>query len=735
MRLLTTLLTCLVALGAWGTVHRVSNLPGTTATFNDVQTAHDAAESGDTLLIEGYYDPGFTTLDSLYGFAPAVISTPVVILGNGYFNSSLGSALSNSDARIRRLTLTSTATGSHLGNLDIYRLQVGASDVGVNHSRARHLRLQNVGNCNVFGCFLEQEFENLPALQLMGANNCMVQNTIIQGVYSGTGFMDQRAVEEFNASGTNLFDHMVFAQGSVLLQQAMVFNSIFTAALLESTANVQVQTSIFSQAGIALSVAPDGSGNDVNDIQNPDADNFFDVDMSAFFVGMSATPDQAYIPKDSSSAIGTASDGDNRGAYTVEIPSYVPGGSSTLPEIVGLEVTPDDRGSCAVPLVVEAISPDDVPIVAVTYAVNDDPTATPGFVLEIPQPNAVISFPFSISLVGLPPGPHVLAVRVLDANGNWSIPVETEVTKLPQLPAIDIDRFVYFWDDDPGYGQELITVFATGADDDDDLTNVTVQQVIVPETDFQPGLHRLFVRTYDVAGNPSVTYGTEVLLLDAPAPEVPLAGVHAFFDNDPGYGQETFIIDGGSTLTFDEVFDAFIPFTGLNPGQHTLFVRTRDLEGNFSVTYGTGVYLVDTPIELSISGLEYYWDEDDPGYGNATPLDVPGGTLTDWTAYFNMMPPAEDLELGAHTITVRVQDVEGNWSVSVQRDVEVLEELVVIDVSGDGMIGTADILNVIADFGCNIFEPECYESDFNFNTTVGTDDLLMILANFGQNVM
>ncbi|MGC6531659.1 MAG: hypothetical protein ACON34_01515 [Flavobacteriales bacterium] len=228
---------------------------------------------------------------------------------------------------------------------------------------------------------------------------------------------------------------------------------------------------------------------------------------------------------------------------------------------------------------------------------------------------------------------------------------------------------------------------------------------------------------------------TEVLLLDAPAPEVPLAGVHAFFDNDPGYGEETFIFDGGSTLTFDEVFDTFIPFSRLNPDQHTLFVRKRDLEGNFSVTYGTGVYVVDTPVELSISGLEYYWQNDDPGYGNATPLDVPTGNLTDWTAYFNMMPPSEGLELGAHTVTVRVQDVEGNWSVSVQRDVEVLDELVVIDVSGDGMFGTSDILNVIADFGCNIFEPECYESDFNFNTTVGTDDLLMILANFGQNVM
>lgn len=735
MRLLTTLLTCLVSLGAWGTVHRVSNLPGTTATYNNVQTAHDAAVAGDTLLIEGYYDPGFPTLDSLYGFAPAVISTPVVILGNGYFNGSLGSALSSTDARIQRLTLTSTATGSHLGNLDVYRLQVGASDVDVNHSRARHLRLQNVGNCNVFGCFLEQEFDDLPALQLVSANNCMVQNTIIQGVYAGAGGIDQRAVEEFNTSGTNLFDHLLFAQGSVLLQQAMVFNSIFTAALLESTANVQVQTSIFSQAGIAFTVAPDGSGNDVTDIQNPGADNYFNVDMSAFFVDTPATPDQAYIPEDSSSAIGTASDGDNRGAYTVVVPSYAPGGSSILPEIVGLELPPDDRGSCVVPVVIQAASPDDVPIVAIAYAVNNDPTATPGSDVQVPQPNAVISAPFSISLVGLPPGPHVLAVQVLDADGNWSIPVETEVTKLPQLPAIDIDRFAYFWDDDPGYGEELITVFATGADDDGDLTDVTVQQVIVPETDFQPGLHRLYVRTYDVAGNPSVTYGTEVLLLDAPAPEVPLAGVHAFFDNDPGYGEETFIFDGGSTLSFDEVFDNFIPFSGLNPGQHTLFVRTRDLEGNFSVTYATGVYVEDIPIELSISGLEYYWDNDDPGYGNATQLDVPSGNLTDWTAYFNMMPPSEGLDLGAHTVTVRVQDVEGNWSVSVQRDVEVLDELVVIDVSGDGMIGTTDLLNVIADFGCNIFEPDCYESDFNFNTVVGSDDLLLILANFGQNVM
>ena len=51
------------------------------------------------------------------------------------------------------------------------------------------------------------------------------------------------------------------------------------------------------------------------------------------------------------------------------------------------------------------------------------------------------------------------------------------------------------------------------------------------------------------------------------------------------------------------------------------------------------------------------------------------------------------------------------------------------DINGDGMVGAADLLSLLANWGpC---ETGCCPADLDGNGTVGASDLLILLANWG----
>jgi hypothetical protein len=123
-----------------------------------------------------------------------------------------------------------------------------------------------------------------------------------------------------------------------------------------------------------------------------------------------------------------------------------------------------------------------------------------------------------------------------------------------------------------------------------------------------------------------------------------------FFDTDPGQGNGTAITFAASdpvTIT------SSISTTGLKPGYHILYVRTRTSTGKWSLLEPQKI-LIDGGI---IKG-EYFFDTD-PGIGNGTPLPI-----TPFNNTISPTIPTTGLKDGVHYLFIRTRHDDKTWSLS-----------------------------------------------------------------------
>jgi hypothetical protein len=122
-----------------------------------------------------------------------------------------------------------------------------------------------------------------------------------------------------------------------------------------------------------------------------------------------------------------------------------------------------------------------------------------------------------------------------------------------------------------------------------------------------------------------------------------------FFDSDPGPGNGIPLTIG---IPSDPVtFTQSISTTGLTPGYHILFARTRSSDGRWSL-YEPREFIV---IE-AITAAEYFFDQD-PGIGNGIPLSIGPDQLTVSTTI-----PTASLPDGDHVLFVRTRHQNNKWS-------------------------------------------------------------------------
>lgn len=131
-----------------------------------------------------------------------------------------------------------------------------------------------------------------------------------------------------------------------------------------------------------------------------------------------------------------------------------------------------------------------------------------------------------------------------------------------------------------------------------------------------------------------------------------LPRVEYYWDTDPGYGQAQAItanFDGDSALV-----NTSFSLDELSAGVHTLGIRARSANGQWSPTYLRQV-LADA---FSITRVEYFWDDNDPGYGNATayPINQNNGYLQFNDAEFSTI----GLAPGIHYLNIRAKS--SYWS-------------------------------------------------------------------------
>jgi hypothetical protein len=123
-----------------------------------------------------------------------------------------------------------------------------------------------------------------------------------------------------------------------------------------------------------------------------------------------------------------------------------------------------------------------------------------------------------------------------------------------------------------------------------------------------------------------------------------------FFDTDPGQGNGTAItLTAGDPVTFSPTINT----TGLKPGYHLLYLRTRSSNGKWSL-FEPQEFLIDGGI---IQG-EYFFDTD-PGIGNGTPLPT-----TPFNSTITPTISTAGLKDGVHFLFVRTRHDDKSWSLS-----------------------------------------------------------------------
>jgi len=294
-------------------------------------------------------------------------------------------------------------------------------------------------------------------------------------------------------------------------------------------------------------------------------------------------------------------------------------------------------------------------IVAAEYFFDTDP----GFGLATTAAvtaGQTVTFNFTGSISSLANGLHHLFVRTLDAAGNWSISSPQLFYKQASVtnPVANITDAEYFFDTDPGFGAATTATVTSGQ-------NVTFS-FNGSITSLTNGLHNLFVRTKDANGKwslstPQLFYKQAVIN----NPVANIASAEYFFDADPGFGNATSAsVTAGQMVTF--AFTGNI--TSLSNGLHNLFVRTKDVNGKWSLTTPQLFYkqsLVSNTVP-NLVAAEYYFDAD-PGFGNATAAAITSGQ----TVTFSFVGNVASLATGFHNLFVRTLDANGNWSHTVPK--------------------------------------------------------------------
>lgn len=293
----------------------------------------------------------------------------------------------------------------------------------------------------------------------------------------------------------------------------------------------------------------------------------------------------------------------------------------------------------------------------IEYYIDIDPGyGNANMVKEIEQGSNKIS----VDIANTAAGAHVLYLRSRDEYGRWSASVARPLYVHHKRYENFVQMEYFFDENDPGNGK------ATPLSDFKADMEMLVSQL--PTAGLQAGSHTLSVRgmTEDGIWSSAIT---RPFLIIAVQPIGPI--IEYFFDADPGYGKGFIINDvekGINQLAID--------LGDLSPGAHILYLRGYD-KNRWSSTVARPLYVCK---HADIVALEYFFDSDDPGCGNATQVSLPSKLSSSFT--FEI--PLNHLNVGEHQLNVRVKGKDGLWSV-ISSDVFTIEAVTNINGLTDDM--------------------------------------------------
>ncbi len=191
-------------------------------------------------------------------------------------------------------------------------------------------------------------------------------------------------------------------------------------------------------------------------------------------------------------------------------------------------------------------------ILEIEYFFDSDPGPGNGDQISFTSSGGQVEETLSIPIGGLETGFHQLGVRVLDADGKWSLAHQRkfyvfEVHPAPPL-STSIEKVEYFFGVDPGVGNGLIAATDLTADQID-------QDFIIDVDGLAPGDHLLSIRVIDADGRSSIIQTDQITVLDNNLPD--FTNLELSIDENPLNGASVGSIAAtdldGNDLTFSFV--------------------------------------------------------------------------------------------------------------------------------------------------------------------------------------
>jgi PKD repeat protein len=218
----------------------------------------------------------------------------------------------------------------------------------------------------------------------------------------------------------------------------------------------------------------------------------------------------------------------------------------------------------------------------------------------------------------------------------------------------------YFIQTDPGIGNGTPVTIAPA--------DTTSASFTISTTGLLPGEYRAFFRVKDANGTWSIANSKKFYVYDTLPPVLlppspPIVAAEYFFDEDPGpgNGNPISVVDGDTISNLSN-----ISTSGLEPGQHWLFIRALDSLGVWSLAHNHQFHVYDTtaPSQLASSAplvaYEYFFDVD-PGTGNGQKIPYTSlGDSIDWNTSIQVV----GLDTGWHYLYIRAMDSARIWSIA-----------------------------------------------------------------------
>jgi hypothetical protein len=295
-------------------------------------------------------------------------------------------------------------------------------------------------------------------------------------------------------------------------------------------------------------------------------------------------------------------------------------------------------------------------IVKAEYFIDSDPGFGLANNISLTAAANIADKQTNISLTGVSDGIHYLFLRSKDANGNWSVTNKLAFykTNIAGNPLVNVIKAEYFIDTDPGFGN-AIDVPLTGA------TNIADKTALIALGAVPDGIHNLFVRSRDANGKWSITNKLAFFKTNTNSASLPNINKAEFFiDTDPGFGKATDIPVSAASNILDKT--AIVPLGAVTDGIHNLYVRSRDVNGKWSISnklpfYKTTAAQGNLP---NVVKAEYFIDAD-PGFDKAINIPVTAAPdIADKSSLISL----SNVSNGFHFLLIRSKDVNGRWSVT-----------------------------------------------------------------------